>query len=197
MFRPEPEEDVHQPADGVEAEIARLRAMDITELRSLWKTTSGRPAPAAFSKDLLARAISYRLQEDAYGGLKAPALRQLRAMAKPGAETPRQVKVGSVIMREHKGVVHEVIVVPGGFCWRGQTFESLSTIAKRITGVNWNGPRFFGLRSKKDRPPPGAAQADGKGIPAAPLASKGSSVSGHQQPRRSGRRSSIGTGVVR
>jgi hypothetical protein len=40
--------------------------------------------------------------------------------------------------------------VPGGFCWRGETYDSLSTIARKITGVSWNGPRFFGLRSRKD-----------------------------------------------
>jgi hypothetical protein len=47
------------------------------------------------------------------------------------------------------GVVHEVSVVPGGFCWQGKTCDSLSTIAKTITGTSWNGPRFFGLRSRK------------------------------------------------
>ncbi len=48
---------------------------------------------------------------------------------------------GSIIVREHAGVLHEVLVVPDGFCWQGKTFESLSTIAKAITGTNWNGPR--------------------------------------------------------
>ena len=41
------------------------------------------------------------------------------------------------------------IVVPGGFCWQGKTYDSLSTIAKKVAGITWNGPRFFGLRSKK------------------------------------------------
>lgn len=59
------------------------------------------------------------------------------------------MKVGSVIVREHRGVVHEVLVVPGGFCWQDKTYDSLSAIAKKITGVSWNGPRFFGLRSKE------------------------------------------------
>ena len=46
-------------------------------------------------------------------------------------------------------MVHEVLVVPGGFRWQGKTYDSLSTIAKTITGTSWNGPRFFGLRPKK------------------------------------------------
>jgi hypothetical protein len=45
-----------------------------------------------------------------------------------------------------KGDFHEVPVVPGGLCWRGQVYASLSTIARRSPGTNWNGPRFFGLR---------------------------------------------------
>lgn len=83
------------------------------------------------------------------GGLSPSAARLLRTLAKPGVEPPRQVKVGSVIVRQHKGVLHEVLVVPGGFCWQGKTYDSLSTIAKKVAGITWNGPRFFGLRSKK------------------------------------------------
>ena len=74
--------------------------------------------------------------------------RLLRSLQKPGVEPPRQVKVGSMLVREHRGVLHEVIVVPRGFLWRGATHDSLSTIARKITGVSWNGPRFFGLRLK-------------------------------------------------
>lgn len=130
-------------------EIARIGGMNFDALRMKWRRIFGSEPPPAFSKDLLARAIAYRLQEQALGGLNASTARLLRSLLKPGAEPPRHVKVGSVIVREHKGVIHEVLIVPGGFCWQGQTFDSLSTIAKKITGVTWNGPRFFGLRSKK------------------------------------------------
>jgi hypothetical protein len=36
-----------------------------------------------------------------------------------------------------------------GFAWNGQTFGSLSQIAKAMTGTTWNGHRFFGLRQGK------------------------------------------------
>jgi hypothetical protein len=145
-------------------------------------------SPPAFSKDLLARAICYRLQEQTFGGLSASTDRLLRSLVKPGAEPPRQVKVGSVLIREHQGVVHEVLVVPGGFCWRGKTYDSLSTIAKTITGTGWNGPRFFGLRSKKmhdqqEHPTTGRASVDRDRKPQLSSCQK---VSG-----RSGRRSSV------
>jgi Protein of unknown function (DUF2924) len=137
------------PAAALEVELARIGAMNIDQLRGAWREVLASDPPAAFSKDLMARAICYRLQEKTFGGLSAPTARLLRSLVKPRAEVPRQVKAGSVIIREHQGVVHEVLVVPGGFCWQGKTYDSLSTIAKTITGTSWNGPRFFGLRSKK------------------------------------------------
>ncbi|MFO1167570.1 MAG: DUF2924 domain-containing protein [Rhodoblastus sp.] len=154
---------LHQAAD-FEQDTARIGAMNVDGLRAEWRRVFGSDPPPAFSKDLLARAIAYRLQEQALGGLSPAAARLLRTLAKPGVEPPQQVKVGSVIVREHKGIVHEVLVVPGGFCWQGKTYDSLSTIAKKITGVTWNGPRFFGLRSKKPEvddtaPAPGASVA--------------------------------------
>ena len=51
-----------------------------------------------------------------------------------------------MVVREYLGKLHEVLVVPDGFCWRGRMFASLSSIAQEITGTSWNGPRFFGLR---------------------------------------------------
>jgi Protein of unknown function (DUF2924) len=137
------------PAESLDAELARIGEMNMEQLRGCWRETFASDPPAAFSKDLMARAICYRLQEKTFGGLSAPTARLLRSLVKPRAEVPRQVKAGSVIIREHQGVVHEVLVVPGGFCWQGKTYDSLSTIAKTITGTSWNGPRFFGLRSKK------------------------------------------------
>jgi Protein of unknown function (DUF2924) len=41
-------------------------------------------------------------------------------------------------------------VVPGGYVWRENIYASLSIIARAITGTAWNGPRFFGLRTRRD-----------------------------------------------
>ena len=78
--------------------------------------------------------------------------------------------VGSVIVREYQGKLHEVLVVPGGFCWQEQVFASLSTIARKITGTSWNGPRFFGLRGGESTPTtdavvPARAAADTRRVP--------------------------------
>ena len=144
--------------------------------------------PPAFSKDLLARAIAFHAQQKAFGGLPPATARLLRSLVTPGVEPPRQIKVGSVIVREHKGVVHEVLAVPGGFCWQGKTYDSLSTIAKTITGTRWNGPRFFGLRQKRDSPSQGNLEEGGAHVRQGdkePI--KGHPTSG----KRSGRRSSL------
>lgn len=132
-----------------EAEILRIGELSITQLRHEWRKVMGGDAPAGLTKDLLARALAYRLQEDVFGGLSARAKKALRDHAKP-TKAPRQVKAGSIIVREYRGILHEVLVVPDGFCWQGKTFGSLSVIAKEITGTNWNGPRFFGLRVKRE-----------------------------------------------
>jgi hypothetical protein len=41
------------------------------------------------------------------------------------------------------------MILEDSFAWNGQTFGSLSQIAKAMTGTNWNGHRFFGLRQGK------------------------------------------------
>jgi hypothetical protein len=48
--------------------------------------------------------------------------------------------------REHAGTLHRVVVLEDGFAWNGTTYRSLSEVARAITGTNWNGPRFFGLK---------------------------------------------------
>jgi hypothetical protein len=172
------------PSAALEIELARIGAMTIDQLRATWRKVLASDAPSAFSRDLLARAIAFHAQSKTLGGLPAPTARLLRSLIKPDFDPPRRVKVGSVIVREHRGVMHEVLVLPGGFCWHGTTYDSLSTIAKTITGTSWNGPRFFGLREKRKDPrslaPP--RQEDKKPIKVR-----------HSSRKRSGRRSSVRT----
>jgi hypothetical protein len=137
-------------ASDLEAELARIAGMNINELRSLWREREGREPPSGFSKDLLARALAYAVQEEQLGGLSKE-VKKLLASPDAQAEPPRRIKVGSVITREYAGARHEVFVVEGGFSWQGRVYPSLSAIAKEITGSRWNGPRFFGLREGESR----------------------------------------------
>ena len=105
--------------------------------------------------------IAWRIQEKFYGGHDKATIKLLDGLVRGEAEKleagPR-LKPGTVLMREHRGVRHTVTVVPDGFVWQGQTFPSLTTVARAITGTAWNGPRFFGLRIKRDVDQTEAAQ---------------------------------------
>jgi Protein of unknown function (DUF2924) len=71
-------------------------------------------------------------------------------------------EAGTVLVREYRGEQHTVTVVPGGYIWRENIYASLSIIARAITGTAWNGPRFFGLRTRRDQSevPPKRSAAD-------------------------------------
>ena len=140
----------------VEAELDRLPSMPIVELRARWRAQFKSEPPKAFGPDLLRRSIAHRIQEDAYGGLDratARLLQQLKAQMRktPGKIVlPRRIKAGAVLVRKWKGHSHRVTVLDEGFAYEGKTYDSLSVIARQITGTRWNGPRFFGLRGDKD-----------------------------------------------
>jgi hypothetical protein len=53
---------------------------------------------------------------------------------------------GTRLIREYQGVEHLVTVTRDGFDWQGRPYQSLSAIARAITGTRWNGWLFFGLR---------------------------------------------------
>jgi hypothetical protein len=147
-----------QPSDpAIEAELDRLAVMPIVQLRVRYREMFRGDPPKAFGPDLLRRSIAHRIQEKAFGGLSRSAQRLLDHMmkayaAKPNGKIvlPRRIKPGSVLVREWKGKGHRVTVLADAFAYDGETYTNLSEIAVRITGTRWNGPRFFGLRSKPD-----------------------------------------------
>jgi hypothetical protein len=143
---------------AIEAEIDRIRSLGLDELRKRWRTTFEAAPPPALTKDLIARMIAYRIQEEAFGGLDRATAKLLDRLARgQKSELSRRLKAGTVLVREYRDERHTVTVVADGFVWRDTTYTSLSTIARAITGTAWNGPRFFGLRV-----------ADGRGNSAGP-----------------------------
>lgn len=139
----------------LEAEIARLDGLGLSELRTLWVRRLG-AVPKYRSADLLRRRLAYELQVRAYGDLARQTyrrlVRQYAAFKKNPKYTPMpkyQLKPGTMLTREWRGVVHRVGVMDDGFEYDGQRYSSLSKIAYRISGTRWSGPLFFGLRDAK------------------------------------------------
>ena len=120
----------------------------------------GGEAPAHFPRWLLIRVLAFRLQSDAFGDLDKSIRRILRSARDNDAAAPFErrepqtreglgLKAGALLVREWKGRLERVMILEEGFAWNGQTFGSLSQIAKAMTGTNWSGHRFFGLRRGK------------------------------------------------
>ena len=134
-------------------EIAALTKAAPADLKERWRTLYGSEPPPRISRDLLVRALAYRIQEKALGGLK-PSTRRLLAKVAADASAPRKIQVapepplkpGTVLLREWHGTQHQVIVREDGIAFQGKPYKSLSQVAYRITGTKWSGPRFFGLK---------------------------------------------------
>ena len=137
--------------EAIEAEIDRIRSLGLDDLRALWRTTFRSSPPKGLTKDLVVRFICWHIQEQALGGLDPQTAKVLDGYARNGRPPDRRLKAGTVLVREYQGERHTVTVVPGGYVWRESTYASLSTIARAITGTAWNGPRFFGLRTRRDQ----------------------------------------------
>jgi hypothetical protein len=157
--RPTPAESDASPSLGatILSIVADLEGHDLNGLRRQWRAHLGGEPPAHLPRWLLMRVLAYRLQSDAFGGLDKSIQRILRSAKGGDAAAPFDrrmpqtrdgvgLKPGAVLVREWKGKLERVMILEQGFAWKGQTFGSLSQIAKAMTGTNWNGHRFFGLR---------------------------------------------------
>ena len=141
-----------QASTTLAADLAALEELSREELRHRWVDFYDTPCPTYISRVLMLRALAYRIQEQALGGLDRATRRRLdRATAdlaagRPLAAPAPKIKPGTRLLREWQGVVHEVIVLERGVEYRDQTWPSLSAVAREITGARWSGPRFFGLK---------------------------------------------------
>lgn len=144
---------------SLEEELAAIAAASLDQLRPRFRALFRVPAPDCLSRDMIARLIVHRLQEQRLGKLDRSLAEQIDRLGR-GQEPRRRLKAGTMLVREHEGIMHEVVVVSDGFLWNGKTYASLSIIAKQITGTSWNGPRFFGLRLRSKTCSPATADAE-------------------------------------
>ena len=156
-------------------EIAALPRLRVAELRAQFAAVFGEPTPS-HNKVWLVKRIAWRLQAQAEGDLSERARRRaaelvgeadLRLSAPPadaGAMTRESVatlrvpandrlpRPGTILTRRYKGRTLQVEVLEHGFACEGQTYRSLSAVAKAVTGSHCSGHFFFGLTEKGERP---------------------------------------------
>src|ERR1700719_2618854 len=148
---------------SVEDEIVHLRGLDLNGLGARWQSVLQRPAPDHLPRHLLFAIIAYRIQVDRFGDLDHETRQLLDRIGPKESSTAMAARLvsfdqkrteltpGTVLVREWDRRSQRVMVMSDGFAWNGQTYDSLSKVAFAITGTNWHGPRFFGLRNKEDR----------------------------------------------
>ena len=156
---------------SIEDEIAHLRGLDLKGLRGRWQSVLQGPAPDHLPRHLLFAIIAYRIQADRFGDLDHETRQLLDRIGPKESSTAMAARLvsfdqkrseltpGTILVREWDRRSQRVMVMSDGFAWNGQTYDSLSKVAFAITGTNWNGPRFFGLRGKEDRLAMGEARS--------------------------------------
>ena len=150
-------------ADEISAQIAALAGLDIRHLKSSWRELYDTEPPSRISRELLVRAIAYRLQEREFGSLDVATRRLLERVAddlsshRARRSHARKAAPGTLLIREWRGKAHQVTVHDDAVVYRGKRYGSLSEVARLITGTRWSGPLFFGLRKPVGETHHGAA----------------------------------------
>jgi hypothetical protein len=143
---------------SVIAELTALKGTSADKLKARWRELFD-TEPPPYNRRFLESRLAYRLQELAYGGLSADVQRRLKAAAddlpsKGGKKSPKRASgdrpiSGTRLIREWKGVEHQVTVRDADFEYQGRPYKSLSAVARSITGTRWNGLVFFGLKGQR------------------------------------------------
>jgi Protein of unknown function (DUF2924) len=136
--------------------LNNLEHLSKSEILSLWRELFQNEPPVEMRKDLMLRMVAQRMQEQQFGELSSACCRRLRQLATTIEADPTAVisakvpiKSGTRMVRQWKDQVHVVNVTEKEFEYRGDRYESLSVIARLITGTRWSGPLFFGLKTKQ------------------------------------------------
>ena len=139
------------------AQLAALKGAPASVLKDRWRELFDREPPP-YNRRFLESRLAYRIQELAYGGLKPETIQRLEALGEQldgGNPVLRRIRgddkpiTGTRLIREYQGVEHSVTVLHDGYEYQGRPDQSLSSIARAITGTRWNGRQFFGLKNRR------------------------------------------------
>ena len=147
------------PREDVLGRLAALKSATMRELKQQWRELFG-TEPQPYDRRFLENRQAHRIQELAFGGLKPETVARLVALGEQfavGRVTLRRVRqdprpiTGTRLLREWRGVEHSVTVTRDGYEWEGRPYQSLSAVARAITGTRWNGLVFFGVKRAGSR----------------------------------------------
>jgi hypothetical protein len=149
-----PSAEARRRAGDISTKIATLQHMKMPEIWALWDTFFA-IRPTRPNRMHLESRLAYKLQEQALGGLPASTIQMLAdhgskySRIKSDSRLKHGVLPGTILEREFDGRIYRVAVLADGkYEFEGMSYKSLSAIAKRITGTQWSGPVFFGLKGK-------------------------------------------------
>jgi len=124
---------------------------ELTILKVEWQKCFKMPPPAKSSREFLSKNTSWQKQAREYG-INIKKFYRTMETALSSYELGKKVrpeltvKSGTKFMRQWQGKTHEVAAVGSTFIYNGETYKSLSAIARKITGTQWNGKLFFGVK---------------------------------------------------
>lgn len=146
--------------------IEDLQYLSREELIKIWKQMFKKNSPQHARKEFLIKHISWEMQAKKHGSYSLQTKKQLDKLSetltknKDTSEeeikrikntSKLEIKAGTRLIREYKGIKHEVIVLDKGFKYMNKIYKSLSAIANEITGTRWNGKVFFGIKNESNR----------------------------------------------
>lgn len=141
---------------SVVSQISQLPELQMSAIKSLWLKIFHGDVPN-HNRQFLERRIAYKLQEIEYRKVDPNLLdrnkRRIESLMQTGKTRTRDPDyrpvAGTVLTREYQDKEYRVIATAdGNYNFDGRTFQSLSHIAREITGTRWSGPLFFGLKSR-------------------------------------------------
>jgi len=154
--------------------IDQLRQMTTAQLQLKYRELFGQPSHSNH-KDYLFRRVAWRMQALAEGGLSERAREYARDIAadadlrlcapKKAIETEPAIRVanasrqldprvpppGTQLIKRYKDETLTVTVLEDGYQYGDRIYKSLSAIARQVTGTQWNGYVFFGLRLRQEQ----------------------------------------------
>lgn len=127
--------------------VSELQYKTSDELKKIYSSLFNCDAEKYNNKSALIEKLAYKIQEIAYGDLSLETKRKLTnaLYSKEDENKPKYIP-GTIITKKYKGKNYEITVCKDHYVFENLQYKSLSAIAKKITGTNWNGRAFFNVK---------------------------------------------------